>query len=106
MQLDFPQADGVVIDVAPHWRTYHILMPPTEQGIELTLRTNTFIPAALDPASTDTRPYGLSLSWADLDYTRPTAIEADHSAHTHHRSAIRNAWLMRLAEPYTRRNEE
>jgi 4-amino-4-deoxy-L-arabinose transferase-like glycosyltransferase len=106
MQIDVPQAGGVEIDVAPHWRTYHILVPPTEQGVELTLRTSTFIPAVLDPASTDTRPYGLSLSWADLEYAYPIYNAADPSAMNHNHSAIRNAIQMHLAEYYTRRTEE
>jgi hypothetical protein len=98
MQIDVPQAGGVEIDVAPHWRTYHILVPPTEQGVELTLRTNTFTPAVLDPASTDTRPYGLSFSWADLEYAYPIDNVADPSAMNHNHSAIRNATQMHLAE--------
>jgi hypothetical protein len=106
MQIDIPQGAGAEIDVAPHWRTYSILVPPTEQGVELTLRTNPFTPAALDPASTDTRPYGLSLSWADLEYAHPIHNAADPSVITHDRSAIRNAPHVRLAEPYTRRNEK
>jgi hypothetical protein len=106
MQLGVAHAFGAEIDVAPTWRTYHILVPPDRQGIELTLRTNTFTPAALDPASTDTRPYGLALSWADLEYAHSTPTADDRSAIKHNRSAIRNAASARLAEQYTRRTEE
>jgi 4-amino-4-deoxy-L-arabinose transferase-like glycosyltransferase len=106
MQLDMPQAARAQIEVAPHWRTYHILVPPAPHGVELTMQVNTFIPATLDPASTDTRPYGLALSWAALEYVHPPIRTTDRSAHYHDGSATRNKSHTFRAEPYTRRTEE
>lgn len=56
----------MTITLAPDWRTYQVLVPPTAHGVTVMLKTETFIPAQLDPNDRDTRAYGLALDWARL----------------------------------------
>jgi hypothetical protein len=67
MALTLHDAPLAHIPVARTWRTYSILVPDTEHGVQVSIQTNPFIPADHVPASQDTRPYGLALSWARLD---------------------------------------
>jgi 4-amino-4-deoxy-L-arabinose transferase-like glycosyltransferase len=53
--------------VAAEWRVYQVFVPPSRQGVRLSLTSNTFTPAEIDPRDDDTRAYGLAIDWAALD---------------------------------------
>jgi 4-amino-4-deoxy-L-arabinose transferase-like glycosyltransferase len=54
------------LPVSARWRVYQFLTPPTTHGVQVTFRSDTFIPVDFVPQSEDTRAYGLALDWAFL----------------------------------------
>jgi len=61
------------VRVPQHWRTYRFVVPSSANGVRLTLRTDTFVPArvpgavaAHGAAEGDFRPRGVFLDWAAL----------------------------------------
>ena len=65
--------------VPSHWRVYRFVVPPAASGVQITLRTDTYIPALAAaqlsepslPAQPDPRPLGLALDWAAMTPLHP-----------------------------------
>jgi tetratricopeptide (TPR) repeat protein len=55
-------------EVSPGWGSYETAPFPVQAGqrLELALRSATFVPAEIEPASSDTRSLGVQLDWAEL----------------------------------------